>query len=500
MPAPCCSARSTGRASPAFSVAVGPRHRRRATTRRPDPMKFDPGSFRDPSGRILVADGRIFRAVFGAGLDNFEGARTAGVYTKAIARGRLVPMEEREPGLAGEGAQRPYYLLEHPPIDFISYPYEWTFSALKAAALLHLDFHLELLADGFTLSDATAYNIQFNGTRPTFIDHLSVVHYADGSPWTGQRQFAMQFLNPLLLWTKRGLAPNAWFRGSGEGLAPEDVAPLMRVRDKLSFTVLAHVIGPSMVHKRRIAQGLDDKAPRAVTLPKKNLVAILTTLRSYIAGLDLPGQKTIWSDYAGCNSYGEAQRAAKHDFVARQIATLKPDLLFDLGCNSGDFSRTALDSGARSVVGFDFDFGALEHAFARFDADGGRVLPLWLDATNPSPSQGWAGAERKSLGDRGGADALLALAIIHHLAIARNVPLDMAVDWLMGMAPAGVIEFPSKGDPMVTELLRGRPDIFPDYSEEAFLAHVSARGAITEKRRLGEGGRLMVAYDRRHRG
>lgn len=460
-------------------------------------MKFDPGSFRDPSGRILEAEGRILRAVFGAGVDDFEAARAAGVYAKAIERGRLVPMEELAPDLLGEGVLAPDYLLEHPRIDFVSYPYEWTFSALQAAALLHLDLHLDLLADGFTLSDATAYNVQFNGTRPVFIDHLSVVRYEEGSLWTGQRQFAMQFLNPLLLWAKRGIAPNHWFRGSGEGLAPEDLAALLRARDKLSFTVLAHVVGPAMVHKKRVAKGLDDKPRRTVSLPRKNLVAILTTLKSYIAGLRLPGQKTIWSDYAGRNSYDEARRAAKHEFVGRQVSALKPGLLFDLGCNSGDFSRTALDHGARSVVGFDFDFGALEQAFARFDADGGRMLPLWLDATNPSPSQGWAGAERKSLGERGGADALLALAVIHHLAIARNVPLDMAVDWLMGMAPAGVIEFPSKRDPMVIELLRGRPDIFPDYTEEAFLAHVSARGAITGQERLGEDGRLIVAYDRR---
>jgi ribosomal protein L11 methylase PrmA len=458
-------------------------------------MKFDPGSFRDPSGRILVADGRVFRAVFGAGLGNFEAARTAGVYAKAIERGRLVPMEEVDADLPG--MPRPDCLLEHPRIDFVSYPYEWTFSALKAAALLHLDLHLELLADGFTLSDATAYNVQFNGTRPIFIDHLSVVRYEEGSLWTGQRQFGMQFLNPLLLWAKRGIAPNAWFRGSGEGLAPEDVALLLRIRDKLSFTVLAHVVGPAMVHRKRVAKGLDDGPRRTVSLPKKNLVAILTTLRSYIAGLRLAGQKTIWSDYAGRNSYDDERRAAKHAFVARQVAGLQPGLLFDLGCNSGDFSRTALDSGARSVVGFDFDFGALEQAFARFDADGGRVLPLWLDATNPSPSQGWAGAERKSLSERGGADALLALAVIHHLAIARNVPLDMAVDWLMSLAPAGVIEFPSKSDPMVIELLRGRPDIFPDYTEEAFLAHVAARGAITGQQRLGEDGRVILAFDRR---
>ncbi|MFC7498310.1 class I SAM-dependent methyltransferase [Enterovirga sp. GCM10030262] len=460
-------------------------------------MKFDPGSFRDPAGRVLHADGRVFRAVFDAGSVPYEQARAAGVFGKAVERGRLIGLTEREPEASPAMAGAPRYLLEHPRIDFVSYPYEWTFSALKAAALLHLDLHLELLEDGFTLSDATAYNVQFEGTKPVFIDHLSIVRYEEGALWTGQRQFAMQFLNPLLLWAKCGLAPNAWYRGSGEGLAPEDMTRLLRARDKLSFTVLAHVVAPSYVHRRGVSRGLEGKRAAAARLSKEGLVAILQGLRSYIQKLRPPAQKTIWADYAGHNSYDEERRSAKHGFVARAVAAAEPRLLFDLGCNSGDFSRTALDHGARSVVGFDFDFGALERAYARFDQDGGRMLPLWLDATNPSPSQGWAGAERKSLAARADADALLALAVIHHLAIAKNVPLDMAVDWLMSLAPVGVIEFPSKSDPMVRELLRGRADIFPDYGEEAFLAHVKERGAITDQCRLGEDGRLLVAYDRR---
>ncbi|PWG02164.1 class I SAM-dependent methyltransferase [Sphingosinicella humi] len=461
-------------------------------------MKFDPGSFRDPAGRVLHADGRVFRAVFDAGSGHYEAARDAGVFGKAINRGHLIGLYERQPGALEGPAAKPRYLLEHPRIDFVSYPYEWTFSALKAAALLHLDFHLDLLDDDFTLSDATAYNVQFEGTKPVFIDHLSIVRYEEGALWAGQRQFAMQFLAPLLLWSKRGLAPNAWYRGSGEGLTPEDVARVLRVRDKLSFTVLAHIVGPTYIHRRSVAKGLERRKGTEARLSKKGLVAILRGLRGFTEGLRLPAQKTIWADYAGSNSYDEERRRAKHEFVARFVNSSSPGLLFDLGCNSGDFSRTALDHGARSVVGFDFDFGALERAYARFNRDGRRMLPLWLDATNPSPSQGWASAERKSLAERKGADAVLALAVIHHLAIAKNVPLDMVVDWLMSLAPTGVIEFPSKSDPMVRELLRGRRDIFPDYGEEAFLAHVKARGAITDQSRLGDNGRLLIVYDRRH--
>jgi ribosomal protein L11 methylase PrmA len=176
---------------------------------------------------------------------------------------------------------------------------------------------------------------------------------------------------------------------------------------------------------------------------------------------------------------------------------VRPGLLFDIGCNTGDFTRTALTNGASAAVGFDFDFGALEKAFARFQKSGDKVLPLWLDAANPSPSQGWAGAERQSFASRAKGDAVLALAVVHHLAIARNIPLEMAIDWLMSLAPCGIIEFPSKSDPMVAELLSTRADIFPDYNEEAFLSFVGQRAAIVSQRRLGDGGRLMVRYEKR---
>lgn len=416
---------------------------------------------------------------------------------RAIANGRLVAADPVDSSLLNQIVPGIRHLLEHPRLDFVSYPYEWTFSALKAAAVHHLDFHLELLADGFTLSDSTAYNVQFRGCAPIFIDHLSIVPYNNGAVWAGQRQFGMQFLNPLFLWAKRGIAPHAWYRGSVEGIEPEELAKLLGWRDKMSFTVLAHIVGPAMFARRRVADGLDGKPPIVNSLPKARLVAMLTSLRDYVSGLSLKSEKTVWDDYAGKNSYDEARRAAKHGFVADAVAAVQPHLLFDIGCNSGDFSQTALDSGAASVVGFDFDFGALERAFARFGKSGKAMLPLWLDATNPSPGQGWAGAERKSMAQRADAGMMLGLAVIHHLAIAKNVPLDMAVGWLMDLAPAGVIEFPSKSDPMVQQLLRHRPDIFPDYTEEAFLHHVGQRGKIRRREHLGESGRLIVAYDKR---
>ena len=273
------------------------------------------------------------------------------------------------------------------------------------------------------------------------------------------------------------------------------MAPLLPLRHKLSFTVLAHIVGQSWARRRALTAGRGNEHHDERTLSKSAFASILKTLRDYIAGLSYPRGKTVWSDYASCNSYDAAQRDAKHAFVVELTRLVQPRMVFDVGCNSGDFTETAIASGAQSAVGFDFDFGALEQAFARFDKSRAQVLPLWLDAANPSPAQGWASRERKSLAERADVDALLALAVVHHLAIARNIPLDAVVDWLISLGPVGIIEFPPKTDPMVQRLLSSRPDIFPGYTEEAFLAHVQARGRIAAEIRLGN-GRLLIRYER----
>ena len=458
-------------------------------------MFFDPGSHRDPSGRIVTDGKRVFRAVFEAGRSAFEAALSAGVLDRSIAREQLLAMRQVDPDAFPSISPSPCYLLEHPRLEFVSYPYEWCFSALRAAALLHLDLQLDLLANGFALSDATAYNVQFTGTKPVFIDHLSIVPYTDGEQWIAHRQFTMQFLAPLILWAKKGVAPNPWYRGSLEGIPPEDLLPLLSFRDKLSFNVIAHIVGQSSVQRRAIKAG-ENRSARSSSLTRKRFEAILMSLRDFIAKLSPPGAETVWGDYDTSNSYDAEMRATKHAFVAKMVAEIQPGQLFDMGCNSGDYTQTAIDHGARNVVGFDFDFGALEHAFKRFSKVNAPVLPLWLDAINPSPAQGWAEAERKSFGQRSEADAVIALAFIHHLSIARNIPLEMAVDWLVSLAPTGVIEFPDKNDAMVLKLLSTRKDIFPGYTEHAFLSHVGARARIVETQRIEGGNRLLLRYDR----
>lgn len=441
---------------------------------------LDPGSFRDPDGRVFRIGEKVFRSVTGSAARNFARAEEAGVMRKLVDRGQLVDFTDVTEQASKVGIEQADVLLSHPQIPFISYPYEWSFSLHKAAALAHLDLHLELLSEDFTLVDATAYNMQFDGTRPVHIDHLSIRPYEDGEIWAAHRQFCMQFLNPLLMWSMLDLQPNHWFRGSLEGIAPEDLAKLVPLRKRLNWIVLTHVIAQATLQNRSVQSTTGSSRYREARLPRSSFEGMLRGLRGAIAKMEVPSHKTVWGEYANNTSYAAPEAEAKHDLVKEAVAAIKPGLLYDIGCNTGDYSKSALEAGAGKVIGFDFDHGALEIAFKRAQLEQLDLLPLWLDAANPSPSQGWGEAERMGLSKRAKPDALLALAFIHHIAIGRNVPLDMAVDWLVSLAPAGVIEFPHKEDPMVQLLLSQRPDIFPDYHNDTFANLLSQRAQIVK--------------------
>lgn len=458
----------------------------------------DAGSFRDPSGTVLVSADRVFRTVTPFAAAEYEATRRTGIVDELATAGLVVeerPVGKEVLGELGEGAS---YVVEHPKLRFISYPYEWGFHALKDAALLHLDVHLRCLERGVTLSDASAYNIQFRGAAPVFIDTLSFRPYREGEIWTAHRQFCDHFLNPLLLRALLGIPHNAWYRGHMEGIPVEHLASALPFKAKLSWNVLKHVIVHSLLEKSSAnGNGAAAGAVGEVRLPLAAFRRMLTGLRDWVSTLEPKDRrKSVWQDYAQANSYSSDEARNKAQFVAEFASATRPGLLWDLGCNSGEYSKVALAAGAAMCIGFDFDVGALEAAYLRAKAEKLDLLPLHLDATNPSPSQGWAQHERKGMHERGPADAVLALAFVHHLAVAKNVPLDYVVDWLTGLARSGIIEFVQKEDPMVHELLRLREDIFSDYCELNFERALRARARIRKVVQVSATGRKLYWFER----
>jgi ribosomal protein L11 methylase PrmA len=433
-------------------------------------------------------------------VEDFEFVRSTGLVERMARDGRVIAAQEVAPDVLGEEAAGACYLLEHPRLPFISYPYEWSFPALKAAALLQLDIYLEALESGVTLSDASAYNIQFMGARAIFIDVLSFRRYREGEFWIAHRQFCEQFLNPLLLRAMAGVSHNAWYRGSPQGIPTADLARLLPLWRKLRPQVLTHVVLQASLQQAAMKEGgaVQASAFKQESLPLATFRRMLRKLRRWIAGLEPGGSRdTVWRNYTLERSYTSDERQRKAGFVKAFNVATRPALLWDLGCNTGDYAVAALENGAGYVVGFDSDHGALEAAFDRAASGDLLFLPLFFDVANPSPDQGWAERERAGLQARAEADGVLALALVHHLAIGHNLPLPEVVAWIVELAPVGVIEFVPKADPMVQRMLALREDIFPDYTEDSFLAAVAARARVVQAETISATGRKLVWFDRR---
>lgn len=446
-----------------------------------------PASFRDPDAGVFIAGSRVLRALTPDAAARYDAVRS--VVDALSTEGMVVPTRESaEPPPPGFAR-----VLEHEPIAFISYPYEWPFALLKRAALLHLDLHQRALARGVTLTDASAYNVQYRGPRPVFIDIGSFRPYREGELWAGHRQFCEQFLNPLLLAARFGIPHHAWYRGALEGIPAAELAALWPASGWLSPRVLVHVLLPASAEraaKKRSAASVE--RIRKAHLPKAGYAALLGQLRRWIAGLEPRGfGATTWAGYGQDRNYAASELEAKRRVVAEFAARHRPAMLWDFGCNDGEFTEVALANGAGAAVGFDADPGALELACARAERAGLAFLALHQDAANPSPSQGWLGRERAALGERQPPDAVMALAFEHHLALGRNLPLGQVADFLTGTAPRGLVEFVPKTDATVQRMLALKGDIFPGYTEAAFAAALSARARIVRTDALAGGRKLF---------
>lgn len=465
---------------------------------------YSTGSFRDPAGRVFDQDGRIYRTITGKGTDAYTVLMNSEFIQELVASQKLVPFREISKTSLGSDfpADTIQHLLEHERLDFISYPYEWSFSALKCAALFHLDIQIDALESDIALIDASAFNIQFNGPNPIFIDHLSFRPYQNGGLWEGHSQFCEQLLNPLLFQIFKGIPFNKWYRGTMSGLATSEITAFLPIRSYFDINVLTHMVLPNFFEKRHRRKSNKEltNTSRQSNLPKHAFLSMLQGLRRWIAKLE-PSQSNAsgtneWVNYSSTNSYSISETEIKKQFVADFASKMRPNMVWDLGCNTGTYSSVMLNNGARSVIGFDSDPATVDAAFRFAQSEQLNFLPLYQDLANPSSDQGWGQTERHGLLARRNADAVLSLALIHHLIIGNNIPLNDAVSWIVDCAPNGIIEFIPRGDPMVERMLSHRKDIFDDYSEAAFLSAIKSNARIVKKCPVSNDGRFLVWYDR----
>lgn len=429
-----------------------------------------PASFRDPSGFVFRRDGQVLRQVNPVYREHFDRLMDSGLYA-ALAKDRLLLPHEELPAPAGA-----YKLLRPEQVPFISYPYEWSFGQLKDAALLTLELQMRALAHGMSLRDASAYNVQFTGGRPVFIDTLSFEVLREGQPWVAYGQFCRHFLAPLALMAKVDVRLSQLLRSHVDGVPLDLASRLLPWRTRLSPGLGLHLHLHATSQQRFSGETQGKSKVRAISL--NQLRAIADSLASAVRGLDWQPGGTEWYDYYEANNnYGGEGLKEKEKLVGEFLDLARPKLVWDLGGNTGRFSRLAAARGAQAVT-WDIDPGCVEANYRHVRQHGeAGILPLQLDLTNPSPALGWAHVERDSLADRGPADVVMALGLVHHLAISNNVPLDRVAAYLARLARKLIIEFVPKEDSQVRKLLATREDIFPGYHaagfEQALAPHFS---------------------------
>lgn len=458
---------------------------------RPTPLA---ASFRDPSGFVFRHQGRLLRQVNAGYAPHYDALVASGLLRELSEAGLLVSHEEVAPPAGADPAAHRFLAPREVPT--ISYPYEWCFSQLKDAALLTLEIAERALARDLILKDASAYNVQFVDGAPLFIDTLSFERYEDGRPWVAYQQFCRHFLAPLALMARVDVRLGLMLREHIEGIPLDLASRLLPLRTRLSAGLLMHL----HLHagaQRRYAGDSTALAQRPPQVSRFQLRGLLDSLRRTVAALEWQGGGTEWGDYyERNNNYGDAGLIEKERVVGELLAGSHPAQVWDLGGNTGRFSRVAAATGAR-VVCWDIDPGCVEAHYRHNRASGEkRVLPLLQDLTNPSPALGWDQAERDGLAARAPVDLVLALGLVHHLAISNNVPLARVANLFAGLTRRLMIEWVPKEDSQVQLLLATRADVFPDYDQAGFEAAFTARFAILRRAPIPGTLRTLYLFER----
>lgn len=448
-----------------------------------------PSSFRDPSGFLFIRDGVLYRQINSIYKDDYEYLMSSYLYQHLVESQLLIPHTE----VSTESAHgRAYKVIKPEPIAFISYPYEWCFSQLQDAASTTLRVQKMALDHGMVLKDCSAYNIQFHKGKPIFIDTLSFEKYKPGQPWVAYRQFCQHFLAPLVLAARKDIRLLQLLRTYIDGIPLDLASSLLALRTWGSFPLLVHIHLHARSQKHYEGKVIDTSRYKVSRL---SLLGLVDSLESVVKHLKWKTKDTEWGDYYRDTNYSQAAFEHKQQVVDKYLTTLQSKNVWDLGGNTGIFTRLASNKGIPCVC-FDNDYLAVERNYLECKAkQETNILPLVMDFTNPSSALGWANTERMSLAERGQADTVLALALVHHLAISNNVPLPKIADYFAKLCSSLIIEFVPKDDSQVQRMLATRADV-PNYTRSAFEQAFGRHFTLLNVVRINESERTLYLMSR----
>nr|WP_294905648.1 hypothetical protein [uncultured Lacibacter sp.] len=453
------------------------------------PINQHPASFRDPSGFVYEHEGKVYRFVSTSYKEHYDKFQQSGLADELRKKQLLLPFTEVAYNHTGKTDW--FKTLVPQQLQFISYSWEWSFEQLKDAALATLSLCNYALQKGMILKDATPSNIQLADGKCKLIDTLSFETYKEGEPWIAYRQFCECFLNPLLVSHYTGVDIHRLQLAYPDGMPASVASALLPFKTKLKPIIYLHV------HLQAKISGRKHSAQKQTSrkISKKNIAQILESLRSCIASLSLPEQKTTWNNYYTETILSNEYLSEKKALISRLLQELNYDSVLDLGANEGEFSL--LCKSDANVIATDFDSSCINNLYKKIRQENRtNILPLVIDLTYPSPSMGWMNEERKAFFSRTKVDVCMALALIHHLAIAKNISFEQLASFFSSVCNTLIIEFVPKDDPKVKELLLWRVDIFEGYTVDEFEKAFETRFKLLKKEASSHTNRIMFVYQK----
>lgn len=445
-------------------------------------------SFRDPSGYVYYDNNDVHRIITGQYIDVYEKNLASGFYKTLIEKNLLINFKESK-----KNKDRVDLIVEKVP--FITYPYEWSFFHLKDAALLTLKIMKESLRYNVILKDASAYNIQFVDNSPIFIDIPSFINYEEGMPWGAYQQFCKHFFAPLLLMAYVDVNLNCLMKDYIDGIPLDMAASILKNRGGLS--AIEHI----KLHSKALKNTFYSEVKNSQNISKKSLINMIDMMSRQIESLNIKDKRTKWKNYYDNTNYSEESFKDKERIVDEFLKTIKnekKELLIDFGANNGHFSRIAAKHNYL-VISCDNDICSVnENYIYNIENNINNVLPLMLDLTNPSPAIGVNNIERKSFIQRGKSKVNVALAIIHHMCISNNIPFNYLADLFGQCGEYLIIEFVPKDDSKVQELLKGREDIYDNYTQENFEITFKQKYNILDSKKLMDSNRTIYLMENKN--
>lgn len=438
------------------------------------PPQAEPGSLRDPDGQLILFEDRIFRGLSSGSFSVLSHLTSQGVLQE-LQEKNLTIKSDINPNDAAIMTQLKKHIpqfphfIEHEKLNYVTYPCEWTFSMLCDAALLHLKIQEQLLEKGFSLKDASAYNVLFRHGREIFID-IGSFEIATSPVWPAYGQFCRMFLFPLILSTHRRVDTKSYFLSHMDGISLSETAQILGFFGRLRPSFWIDILFPYLFEKRSSSGSREFKvkgdSEGHLVFQKFNLRRLSRVITRLRKGNEFG--TSHWLSYKLTNTYSDKEIDSKKQFLSDFLDTYKPKSLLDLGCNTGDYAVMAA-SRCENVVAIDSDHDSIESLYLRTKKDNINITPIWMDLANPTPAIGFQNRERKQFDDRFREEAVVAFALVHHLLISSGIPLEKIRDFLWSLSSHFLlVEYIHPNDPQFQSLIGFRQRSYDYLSSNQF--------------------------------